>query len=192
MRTIAAGAATILAGHAVPMVMLVEMDLSSPLNLNTSNATLVLGGTTYYGTKGLGKISQIGDTSAEVKGLSFELSGAPSDKISLALTEHVRGKAVRIKIAIFDPTTYALVDTRLRWAGKLDTMAISDAMSANSGTSTITVTAEHAGIDLARTSISVLSDAEQQRLYPGDLFLQYTADQVEQKIVWPAREYFKK
>ena len=92
MRTIAAGAATSLAGHAVPMVMLVEMDLSSPLNLNTSNATLVLGGTTYYGTKGLGKISQIGDTSAEVKGLSFELSGAPSDKISLAL----KGRAVKI------------------------------------------------------------------------------------------------
>ena len=118
MRTVTVAAATALASSALPLAILVEMDLSSALNLNSSNLDLVISGTTYFGTKGLGKIGAIGDSASEVKGLSFELSGAPSDKISLALTEHVRGKAVRIKVAIFDPANYTVLDTRLRWAGK--------------------------------------------------------------------------
>ena len=35
------------------------------------------------------------------------------------------------------------------------------------------------------------TDIDQQRLYPGDLFLQYVTDQAEKTIVWPKAEYFK-
>ena len=65
-------------------------------------------------------------------------------------------------------------------------------MADSGGISTLTVTAEHSCIDLVRPATSLLSDAEQQRLNSGDLFLQFMADQVDQKIVWPAAAYFKK
>lgn len=188
MRTLTTSAAAAIASGMVPLALLVEMDLTAPLFVNTTNADMIIGGSTYYGTKGLGKIAAISESSAEIKGLQFELSGVPSDKISLALSEAVQGKAVRIKTAIFDPSTYAVLDTRLRWAGWLDVMAISDGEQ----TATITVSAEHAGVDLTRPSSSLYTDAEQQRLATGDLFLQFLADQVEQRIVWPTADWFKK
>lgn len=188
MRTLTGAAITAISGKTLPMALLIEMDLTAALNLNTSNLNLVIGGTTYYGTKGLGKIGAIEESSAEVRGLQFELAGVRSDMLSLALSEPVQGKAVRIKTAIFDPATYTVLDTRLRWAGRLDVMTIADADQA----SVITVTAEHAGIDLTRPASSLYTDAEQQRLRAGDLFLQFLADQVEQRIVWPSAEFFKK
>ncbi len=188
MRTVSTAAAAALASGMVPIAVLIEMDISTPLFLNTSNIDLVIGGVTYYGTRGLGKIAPMADTPAEVKGLSFELSGVPSTSVSLVLSELVQGKAVRIKTAIFDPVTYAVLDVRQRWSGLLDVMTISD--SANGAV--ISVTAEHAGIDLARPATTLYSNAEQQRLHSGDLFYQFMADQVEQHIVWPDKAFFLK
>lgn len=188
MRTVSSPAAAVLASGVVPMALLIEMDLTAPLNVNTSNINLVVSGTTYMGVGGLGSVAALADTPAEVRGLTFQISGVPSDRISLALSEPVQGKAVRIKTAILDPSTYAVLDTRLRWAGLLDVMTISE----SGGAATINVSAEHAGIDLSRSAASLYSDAEQQRLNPGDLFLQFMADQVSQRIVWPSVEFFKK
>jgi hypothetical protein len=192
VRTVSGSAATILSSGLVPLVLLIEMDLSSPLFLNTSNADLVISGSTYYGTKGMGKVAPMQDSTGDVKGMSFELSGAPSAMAALALTEKVQGKAVRIKLCVLDPTTFAVVDVRLRWAGLLDVMTISESQSESGGTATIAVTAEHAGIDLTRPVSSLYSDDEQQRLHSGDLFFQFQNDQVDQRIVWPAREWFQR
>jgi hypothetical protein len=188
MRTLSAPALAVIAGRVVPMAVLVEMDLTSSLYLNSANIDLALNGTTYLGTKGLGKIEAIRETPAEVAQLKFEISGVPSAQIALALAEPVQGKAGRIKFAIFDPATYQIVDTRLRWSGKLDVMTISDGPTM----ATISVTAEHAGIDLLRPVSSIYSNAEQQRLAPGDLFCQYVSDQAEQRIVWPAASWGRK
>lgn len=188
MRTVSTTAAAALASGFLPMALLVEMDLSSPLYLNTSGLDLTINGTVYYGTKGFGKIAPMVDTPAEVRGLTFELTGVPSSMISLALSEPVQGKAVRLKTVIFDPATYLPLDVRLRWQGLLDVMSIADAP----GAATITVSAEHAGIDLSRPASSLYSNTEQQLLHPGDLFLQFVADQVDQRITWPTAEFFKK
>lgn len=188
MRTLTSGALTAVAGRVVPMALLIEMDLTSPLNLCTSNIDLVVSGVTYYGLKGLGRVGTVQDTPAEVRQLQFELSGVPSEMVSLALSEPVQGKAVRIKVAIFDPATYTVLDTQLRWQGLLDTMSISDAP----GGATIAVTAEHAGIDLTRPASSFYTDDEQQALHAGDLFFQYTSAQVEQRLVWPDKTFGRK
>lgn len=181
MRILSAPALAALAMSPIPLALLVEMDLSSSLNLNTSSLNLTIGTTTYLGTAGLGKIDAMDETPAEVKQLRFEMSGVPSGEIALALGEPVQGKAVRIKLAIFDPVTYQVLDTRLRWAGILDVMEISDGPQS----ATLSVTAEHAGIDLQRPFTSLYSNAEQQRLNPGDLAFQFNADQVDMRIIWP-------
>lgn len=188
MKTLSTAGQAACASGMAPMTMLVEMDLSSPLYLCTSNLNLVLGSTTYYGLKGLGKINAAQTTPAEIKQLTFELSGVPSELVSLALSEPVQGKAVRLKLAIFNPATYTLLDTVLIWAGELDVMSINDSPSG----ATISVSAEHVGIDLNRPASSYYTDDEQQRLHSGDLFLQYTSLQTDQQIVWPSQAYFRK
>jgi hypothetical protein len=176
-------------GTLVPLVALIEMDLASgPLYLNSGSLDLVVSGTTYYGTKGLGKVDPVTDTASEVRGLSFELSGISTAMLATALAEPVQGKAVRIKVAMLDPSTYQAVDVRQHWAGQLDLMTIDE----SNGSSVIKVNAEHAGIDLLRPLLSLYSDTEQRRLYPGDISLQYMADQVEMRIVWPSREWGRK
>jgi len=189
MRTLSSPALAALAGTVVPIAVLVEMDLQSGnLYLNTASVDLTLFSVTYYGTKGLGRIDAATDIAAEAKGLGFELSGVPATQIALALTEPVQGKAVRVKLAIFDPATYQIIAVDTRWSGFLDTMTIIDAQP----TATIKVNAEHAGIDLFRPFNSVYSDAEQQRLNAGDTGLQFMSDQVDMRIVWPTADWFKK
>lgn len=188
MRTLSTAALAALQGQSLPLAILVEMALSTPLNLNTSGLDLTISGTTYYGTKGLGSIEAVQETPAEVRQLKFTLSGVPSTSVALVLTEPVQGKLVTLKLCVFDPATYAVLDVRTRWAGRLDVMSIDD----GGATSTVTVTAEHAGIDLTRPGSSAYTNNEQQRLHAGDLALQYLSDQVEQRIVWPAASWGRK
>ena len=185
MRTIASSALTVIAGRNVPMALLVEMQLTTPLYLNTTSLDLVIGGNTYYGTRGLGTIDAVQESVAEVKQLKFTMSGVPSSAIALALTEPVQGKLVTVKLAIFAPTTFAVLDVHTRWQGRLDVFSIDD----GGATSIISVTAEHAGIDLMRPSNSLMTDLEQQRIHAGDLSMQYMNSQVEQTIVWPAASW---
>ena len=187
MRVLTTAALAALQSRSLPLAILVEMSLSIPLNLNTTSLDLTIGSTTYYGTKGLGSIDSVQETSAEVRGLKFTLSGIPSTQIALALTEPVQGKLVTVKLCIFDPNTFKVLDSRTRWAGKLDVFAIDD----GGATSTISATAEHAGIDLTRPGASLYTNIEQQRLHPGDYALQFMNDQVEQRIVWPSAEWGK-
>jgi hypothetical protein len=185
MRTLSTPALNALEGASLPICLLVEMDLTAPLYLNSAGIDLTLNGATYLGTKGLGRVEAIRETPAEVAQLKFEISGVPSASLALALAEPVQGKAVRVKRAIFDPATYQVLDIRQRWAGTLDVMAISD----GADSATITVTAEHAGIDLLRPVTSLYTHAEQQRLAPGDLAFQYVSDQADQRVVWPAASW---
>lgn len=188
MRTLSTAALAALQRSPLPLAILVEMDLTTPLYLNTSGMDLNIAGVTYTGAGSLGRIGAIQDSPAEIKGLAFELSGVPSEMMALALAEPVQGKAVRIKLCLFDPDTYQPLDVRLRWAGLLDVMSIEDGMPL----ATLQVSAEHSGIDLLRGHASLYSDAEQRRLNPGDPSLQYMADQVDMKIIWPAASWGRK
>ena len=185
MRTLSAGEIAALSTRPLPIAVLVEMDLTTALNLNSTSIDLDIGGTLYRGTKGLGKIEVVADSPAEVKPLKFSFSGVSSTQIALARYERVQGKAVRIKTVIFSPATYVPYTPRLRWAGRLNVFSIEE----TGETAVLEVTAEHAGVDLLRPVTSLYSDAEQRRLYPGDPSLQYVADQVERRIIWPSAEW---
>ena len=188
MRTLSAPALAALQRSPLPIALLIEMDLTAPLYLNTGGIDLTIGGIIYSGTQGLGRVDAVQESPAEIKPLRFELGGVPSTMIALALAEPVQGKAIRVKTALFDPTTYQIIETRLRWQGQLDVMAIEDGIP----TATVQVNAEHSAIDLLRTSASYYSNAEQRRLYSNDPSLQYVAGQAETKIVWPAASWGRK
>jgi hypothetical protein len=188
MRTLSTAGAAALQGAVVCMAVLVEMDLTAPLNLNTSSLSLTIAGITYSGVGGLGRIDAITESSGDLPRVNFSIAGVQPTSISLALSEPVQGKAVRIKMALFDSTTGALIDVRQRYAGYIDVMSISDGKD----TATISVSSESALLDLLRPSGIYYNDADQQALNPGDLAFQYVNDQVDQKLAWPSAAFFQK
>lgn len=188
MRILTPTASTALAQPVVALAQLVRMDLAGgTLYLNTSGWNLVWDGHTWAGVAGVGRIQPVEDQAAELKGLSFELSGVPSSMVSLVLSEPVQGRPVDIWTAIFDSNT-TIVDAQLEWSGRLDTLAIAE----TNGSAVVTVSAEHLGIDLLRPCNARFADQDQQRAHPGDTFFEYLIDQADQTLVWPAAAFFKK
>jgi hypothetical protein len=187
MRILSARGQAALLRNPTPLALLVEMDLSAPLFISSAPFDLTFGGTTWVGSKGLGKLDAVKDSPAEIAAMGFEISGVSNASLALALTEPVQGRAARIKLALFDPDQYDITDVDLLWAGRLDVMTIDRGFPVSS----IKVTAEHFAVDFVRSIASLYSDAEQRRLYPGDPSFQYVVDQVEMRIVWPDREFFR-
>lgn len=180
--------AALSAGHVV-VVQLVELQFpSGTVALNTSNWNLVWGGVTYLGAYGLGSVSPIKDSPGEIQGISFTLSAGDSSSIALALDDaaQLQGTPAIIRTAILDTTTMQILDAPIDWAGTLDTMSIEE----DNNQATISATAESAAVDLLRGNLSTYSDADQQALFPGDVAFEYVVSQVDQPVVWPAREYF--
>lgn len=190
MRTLTSAEQTVLYGGNAKLALMIEMDLdSAPLYLITTGSNVTYNGRTYVGTRGVGSIDAIEEVPSEIKPIRFAMPGVASADVSLVLSEPAQGKAARIKVAALDPTNPGspVIATQQKWAGMLDVMVLDD----DGVTATVQVTAEHAAIDLVRPVMSLYSNAEQQRLFPGDLFFQYLADQVERKIVWPSLGWFK-
>lgn len=187
MRTLTAGAISAIDGGTVALALLVEMDLTGgALYLNQSALDLVINGVTYYGTHGLGQVESCSNTGSEMPRLSFTLSGVPSDKVSLALSENPQGRPVRVKVALFNSSTGALLDVSLRYSGILDVFTIEDGPEK----ATLSVNSEAGVRDLLRACNVLYSHNDQAELGEVDLFFQYINAQVEQKIVFPARHWF--
>lgn len=186
MRAITPAAASVLQGRTVPMAVLVDMDLTQPLRVTTWHRPLTWAGATYLAAGSLGQIDASEETTEQARPLRFSVSGLPSAQISLVLSEPVQGRSVSVYVAIFDPETYQVLDAALEWQGQIDTMQVSE----DGQTAVVTVAAESAGLDLLRAAPVRYTDVDQQRLFPGDLGLQYVTAQAEKTLVWPARTFF--
>lgn len=191
MRTdVSSDAVTALSNGTVALVQLVLIEHpAGDIALNTSNWNLDWDGVTYLGAYGIGSISQVTDSPGEVKGLQFELSGVPADRIALALdaSDQLQGSVVTIRTAILD-SSYVVKDAPIEWVGTMDTMPFDE----DGQTAVLRPTAEHDGVDLLRGHPSYYSDGDQQALYPGDRAFEYVTDQSTKPVVWPSKEFFYK
>jgi len=191
MKSLSTTVLAALAGNHVALAQLLSIDFAGgSVYLNTSNFDLTWLGITYKGGYGLGSISVVHDSPGQVQGMNLVLYGGDPLRLSLALdaADQVQGAVVTIRTAIIETVNYTILDAPVDWLGKCDTMSIGgDSMTEN-----VAITVESKAVDLLRGSPSTYSDADQQLLYPGDLAFQYVVDQVDQPIIWPAREYFFK
>jgi hypothetical protein len=177
----------VLAGGTPPVVVFVEMLLSAPLRLNTSAVTINWNGSDWLGAGAQGAIEEIDDAPGEPKGMRFLLSGVPSAMLSMALSEPIRNKPCTLYLGVLDPTTHAILDVVQAWSGTLDQMPITQ----TGDTCTIAATAEHAGATFARPKPLRYTDADQQRLYPGDTSLRFVVSQANHQDTWPAAAFFR-
>lgn len=187
MRTIAAPAQAVLNGAVCPLVLLVEMLLSSPARLCSAPHAVVHGGNTFDGLGNFGSIEEVADSPGDNKALRFTISGVPSESLALAMAEDIRNKPINVWMAVLDPDAHAVLDAPLLWAGTLDQMPI----RMGDGTSSISVTAEHRGATFARPKPLRYTAVDQQRLHAGDTGLRFVTSQANQRLVWPAAAYWR-
>ena len=189
MRTLSPEALAALAAGTVIMALLVRVDLDGgPLCLNSSRLTLTVGGEDYVGAGHLGEVGPIPGQPGEMPRLQLAMSGVQPAHVSMVLTEPVRGRDVRISLALFPAAGGAPLDVQLLYLGQGDVLAL----SRGDGSATVTLATESGVRDLLRPCGLLYTHADQQRLHPGDMGLQYVSAQVEQRIVWPSREFFEK
>lgn len=140
---------------------------------------------TWVSAQGVGTVEPITETDDGAQGLAFTLSGVPVSAIAATLTEPVQGRPVTIHLVVLDGSTLRV--DRSVWAGEFDVMSVDDSVSGP----VIRVTAEHALLAWSQPSNLLFSDADQQRLHPGDKFFEYAAQMSQATIVWPNKSFFK-
>lgn len=187
MRALGAPVVAVLNGQTVLMVQLVYLGFASPIGLNLSTFPIDFGGMTFQGAGAIGAVSEIDDSPGEIKGLTFTLSGVDPVYIALALDDAavVQGTTCHIRTALLN-SDFQVVDAPLDWAGRLDTMSITE----DGETCTISVTAESSAVDLLNGYPTTYSDADQRAIDPTDSSMEYLSGQVGQPVVWPNRQWF--
>lgn len=171
----------------VPIVQLVHMDLANPLYLNPSSWSIPWSGHLWLGTGALGAIEEVTAAPGEVKGLRFSMSGIAREKVAEVLSEPVARRAVTVYTAVLDHECKVAI-CEVEWAGYLEPQSIQHSGDQR----VVSVTAEHWGIDLLRPRGVRCTHAEQQRLHPGDMGLEFQAEQATKSVIWPARQFFFK
>lgn len=188
MRIISSEAAALLsAGGTLPVMAMVDMQLTDPLRLCSWDCDVEVGAELYKAAGPLGSIEPVEDSPGEFKPLRFAMSGIASDRLAIALTEPIRNKACTVRFGLLDPESHAVVDTPVFWAGALDQMPVSH----QNGSLTVAVTAEHRGTTFSRPKPLRYTDADQQRLHPGDTCMRFRVSQSQHQDVWPAAAFFE-
>lgn len=162
---------------------IVQLDFDSgPVRFWGGIGPLPWNGNTFTGAGNLGNVSAVEET-AETKatGLTFSLSGIPSELIAVALGEHYQGRACAMWIGLFDENWALIDDPVLAFSGRMDVMLVED----GGRTCTIQVTAENRLIDLDRPNETrYYTDQDQQAEYSGDRFFEFVPAMQEAVVVW--------
>jgi hypothetical protein len=189
MKTLTAPELAALSAPEIVTAQVVRLGFSpTPVALAASTWALTHGGTTYKAAQGLGQISPIDDSPGDVKGMQFEMTGAPADYISLALdgADEFQGVPIAISTALLDPATYQIVSLLGDWSGYGDTFT----HGIEGQAAAVVATGESSAVDLLRGVPQVYNDGDQQIIYPGDVAFQYVESQSDVRDVWPSREFF--
>lgn len=164
---------------------LIELNFDSgTLRLTLAPWNITQGGNTWISTGTLMSVRPVRESVGSIEGLQFSMSGLSPQVIQLAATERYRGRIVRLLKAHFNMNTNQIIDTPKAWfVGRMRQMNIVE----TNQQCTVDVTAEHYEAELSRPVPLRYNDADQQRLYPGDLGCQHVEKMSELKLVWPSK-----
>ena len=181
-RDLPAAVATAIAAGVVPIAFFAEFQFAGgTVRMWTGYASISWNSQTWLAAGDFGGLSPVDETTeVGAAGLTFTLSGIPSSLLSVALADHYRGRACKLWMAIMNTGATAVVDAYPVFGGRMDVMNIEDAGE----TSKITIQAESRLIDLTRARTVRYTNEEQQRLFPGDLGLEYVAKLAEKPLYW--------
>lgn len=116
----------------------------------------------------------------EATGLSITLSGVPSELIATVYGEFAQGRPCTVWLGLLNASGEVIPNPVRINRGRLDAITDED----DGATATITVTVENGLRDLQRPNVRRYTHEEQQRLFPGDLGLQFVPKIQEREIFW--------
>jgi hypothetical protein len=138
-------------------------------------------GDTYTGAGNLIGVSSIDETTGiEARGASFNLSGANSAILSLALTEDYQGRAITAFFGVLDTTLSLVSDPIILFKGIMDVIRLDD----SGNVATITVAAENRLIDLLRTKTRRYTEQDQKAEFSGDTGCDFVVGLQEKEVTW--------
>lgn len=168
------------------VAILIEMLFDSgALRLTNAPWDVVVGADTYYRINRPSYIRALSESVGSMEGLEFGLSGINTGIVDIAGLEPAKGREVNLyKVYLGADSNQAIGSPVLYWVGRIRSMPIVETNSEAS----ITVQVEHYDAQLSRPAPLRYNNADQQRLYPGDLGCEFAEELAEKKIVWPHRE----
>lgn len=147
---------------------------------------ITLDGKTYYGIGNVGSISPVKEEpGTKSSSLSVEITGIRTEVVALMLNEPYMNRPAWVHLQLLDDQDRPLIATPLLiFKGSLD--SIEGTMGA---TASFTLSIKSRLADWERPRKLRFSDADQQRLYPGDRGLEYVAQLSQKQLVWPRAAY---
>lgn len=170
------------AQHRVAPIVLVKAEFpSGDLNLWNGVGQLEWASDTYHGAGDLMQLTPAAETQdLRANGMSFTLSGIPSDLIDLALREEFQDRPITARLGAIDDQGRIIAPYPF-FRGRMDTMN----MEEGGETASIELTAENRLIDLQRAKTRRYTDHDQKAQFPGDEGLaQVTSLNDGRKISW--------
>lgn len=183
MRALSSALNTALVQPVIRVMYLTRIDLDSTvIAFNSAFADVDYGGATYIGSGTLGSISPVQESpGAKVTAVNISLSGIKTEMVSLALSQPLLNRKVRIYGALTDDG-FALDSDRvvLLFYGFID-----DVQGTMGKTASFSLSVKSRLADWERPRKLRYSDADQQKLYPGDKGMEYIPQLSQRKLVWP-------
>ena len=170
----------------VRLVLFVKLEFDSgTLYLHNGVGSYTFDSATWSGLGDFGDISSVKE-SGELAPYELELmlSGLDVTMANEVLTQNYFGRPVTLYIGAVDIAAGVVLgqlvgDPVEIWAGKMDV-----ARMALGEENAIVVTCENEFSRLDKNNGRIMSDADLQNEYPGDLLLEYLHDMVDRRLVW--------
>ena len=188
-RNISAAMISALSGGSVTPVFFAKFEF--PSNAPTSHVHFWTGlgslnwnGDTYAGLGDLRGIQFPQENSAGATGgVTFSLSGIPSENTSLSLNENYQNSACFVWLGALDDSGAIIADPYLMFSGLMDVMQMND----DGTTADITLNAEGFAFGVGPSGARY-TDEDQQRAYPGDIGLEFVSGLHAAQVFWGVKD----
>ena len=172
-----------IAGESIPMVQLIEAQLTVPQFWAVCGIPLIWNAQTWSPLDIA--VGEVAEEATGFKGVSFTLPGVTPSQIALAFDD-VDEAVIRLYVALVDPDTGVVGDAFRVWSGALEMPSWQGGAEA-----AIMYTAEHRAMLAMRLRPTRYTNDEQQRLYAGDTCFDYDIGVDREPLVWPSASFFR-
>lgn len=187
MRTLSSELQSASVQPVVNIVMLTRIDFDSgTVAWSSGYRGISLGGVSYEPIAAVGSISPVKESpGAKASGITITLSGIKPELVSLLQAEPCLNRKVLVHMAVTDEHwAFDYDQIILYFSGKIDSI------SGQSGaTASLSIAVRSRLADWERTRNLKYTDADQQKLHPGDKGMEFIAQLSQKKIIWPKAKF---
>lgn len=183
MRSLETAVSNALVANVVKGIYFVRLNFDEgAVGWHTSFGDITYDGLTYKGVGALSSISSIKEESGvKASGCNVGISGIKEEIVALFVgTNYINRKAFIFFLPLDEQDRPVSITPKLLFRGSMDN--ISGVMGRNAGFS---VTLKSRFADWERPRKILYTDVMQQKLYPGDLGMEFIAQLSQKKVIWP-------